>query len=254
MRSDGSEVRDVMEGYGAESWDEGMERKGGGRRRVPEALLLEISQDARNPRWAEVVAWYRPMMERYLSSHGAPESDWEDVIQETFSAVAEMLLRKSYRPGEKGAFENCLTGILKHKMFDAMRAANRRERTAQRFGELETAAGRLKLALDYDSCDGESGRAVRVFVTDGRDSVASREKRTRAICRGALRKLLADEGVSGRNREVFRRLWVRMESGEAVATALAMSRDAVYQVGSRMMRRLREMVWRMMEESARYAQ
>ena len=69
-----------------------------------------------------------------------------------------------------------------------------------------------------------------------------------------MRRLLADEGVTGRNREVFRRLWVRMESGEAVAAALEMSRNAVYQVGSRMMRRLREMVGRMMEESARYAQ
>lgn len=254
MRSDGGEDWEPMEGYGAESWDAGMERQGYGRRRTPEALLREISQDARDPRWAEVVAWYRPMMERYLSSQGAPESDWEDVIQETFVAIAKELLRKSYCPGEKGAFENWLTGILKHKMFDAMRAANRRERTAQRFGEHEVAAGRLKTALDYDSCDGESGRAVRVFVTDGRDSVVSREKRTRAICRGALRRLLADEGVTGRNREVCRRLWVRMESGEAVAAALAMSRDAVYQVGSRMMRRLREMVGRMMEESARCAQ
>ncbi|MBR6022654.1 MAG: sigma-70 family RNA polymerase sigma factor [Kiritimatiellae bacterium] len=234
---------------------QGSGAEGGAKRRswapaTSMTMLAEIGGNARHARWAEFVARYRPMMEGYLSAKGMRGGDREDVIQETFAAVAKRLPRYRYCPGEKGAFRDYLTGILHNKMCDAGRAARTRERAVQGFGEREVASGRVKTALDYDSSAGEGARAVRVLATDGR--AADREGWKKAVCRIALQQLLADEGVAGRNREIFRRLWLGAESGEAVAESMAMTRDAVYQVGSRMMKRLREAVAQMLalEEGA----
>lgn len=227
----------------------GTKRAGWGRTRPPATsmtLLADITCDSRHARWAEFVERYRPMMEAYLGAKGMGGSDREDVIQETFAALAKRLPDYRYCPGEKGAFHDYLTGILRNKMSDAGRAARARERALQGFGEREVASGRVKTALDYDSRDGESVRAVRVLATDGREPAAAREAWKKSVCRIAVQQLLADEDVAGRNREIFRRLWLGGESGEAVAASMAMSRDAVYQVRSRMMKRLKASVARLM--------
>ena len=139
-------------------------------------MLAEISGDARHARWGEFVARYRPMMEAYLRAKGVAGSEREDVMQETFAAVAKRLPGYRYCPGEKGEFHNYLTGILRNKMYDAGRATRTRERALQGFGEREVAAGRMRTGLDYDSCDGEDGRAVRVLVSGGPEPGESREE------------------------------------------------------------------------------
>ena len=58
----------------------------------------------------------------------------------------------------------------------------------------------------------------------------------------ALRQLLADDSVHERTREVFRRVAVNGEKPEDVGLSLGVSRNAVDQMKSRMMARLKDLV------------
>ena len=82
----------------------GAERAGWGRTGAPATsmtLLADITGDSRYARWREFVERYRPMMEAYLGAKGLGGSDREDVIQETFAAVAKRLPDYRYCPGER---------------------------------------------------------------------------------------------------------------------------------------------------------
>ena len=58
----------------------------------------------------------------------------------------------------------------------------------------------------------------------------------------ALRQLLSDDTVHARTREVFRRVAVNGEKPDAVASDFGITRNAVDQMKSRMMSRLRDFV------------
>ena len=83
---------------------------------IPETstTLLRNIADADNARWPEFVSRYRPMMAAYLAAH-FPALDADDMIQETFVALFNVLPRYRYAPDETGRFRNYLTGILRRR-------------------------------------------------------------------------------------------------------------------------------------------
>lgn len=90
--------------------------------KTSQRLLAEIGANAESPRWAEFVARYRPMMERFLATRFpslAGEAD--DIVQETLVALMTALPHYQYVPDENGAFHNYLTGILCKKAIAALR-------------------------------------------------------------------------------------------------------------------------------------
>ena len=181
-------------------------------------LLRDLAGRADHPRWGEFVVRYRPLMESYLHEW-FPSLEMDDLIQETFVAIAKTLPDYRYVPDEKGHFHNYLTGILHHKALNALKRQNRRNEVTREY------------ALD------PSARGI------GND--ADVEKWRETVCEVALQQLLADHSVTGRKRQIFMRTAMKGESPEDVAASLAVSRAVVDQTKKRMMDRLRELVERL---------
>lgn len=181
-------------------------------------LLRDLAGRADHPRWGEFVVRYRPLMESYLHEW-FPSLEMDDLIQETFVAIAKTLPDYRYVPDEKGHFHNYLTGILHHKALNALKRQNRRNEVTREY------------ALD------PSARGI------GND--ADVEKWRETVCEVALQQLLADPSVTGRKRQIFMRTAMKGESPEDVAASLAVSQAVVDQTKKRMMDRLRELVERL---------
>lgn len=179
-------------------------------------LLNELACDTQHARWGEFVARYRPMMQAYMQA-SFPTLDADDIIQETLIALIEIFPVYHYSPEEKGSFHNYLTGILRNKALRQIQRENRRLANLQ----------------------GYAKEAKAMAGNDARPDADSAQKARFEI---ALRQLLADDTVHARTREVFRRVAVNGEKPDAVASDFGITRNAVDQMRSRMMSRLREFV------------
>ena len=171
-------------------------------------LLRDLANDSQHVRWDEFVARYRPMMEAFMYER-FPSLDADDVIQETLIAVCTALPSYRYVPEEKGHFHNYLTGILRHRALRMMDEEKRRTRLADEM----------------------------LHVADS-DDTAWRE----SLMEIALQQLLADTSIHERTRLVFTRVAVNGEKPDDVAAAFGITRNAVDQMKSRMMTRLKELV------------
>ena len=179
-------------------------------------LLRQLAADSRHVRWTEFVQRYRPMMEDYLRTH-FPYLESEDVVSETLVALVDALKNYRYAPDETGRFHNYLTGILKHK------------------------AMRLRLLSDRHA------KSVAAFEESSRrsdDPAVSKEDREwkETVFAIAVRQVLDDDAIQERTKQVFLRVAINHESPETVAESLGITRNAVDQMKSRMMIRLREIV------------
>ena len=179
-------------------------------------LLRQMAADSRHVRWGEFVRRYQPMMEEYLRTH-FPGLESEDIISETLIALVDVLKNYRYAPDETGSFHNYLTGILKHKALYRRRVAERHEKCLAAF---EDSARRVD---DPNSADEEREWKETVFAI-------------------AVRQLMSDETIQDRTKQVFLRVAINHESPEAVAESFGIKRNAVDQMKSRMMTRLREVV------------
>jgi len=193
---------------------------GGGAGRAPKTsatLLKQIAGTAEHPRWAEFVAKYRPLMEGYMRAR-FPGLEADDLIQETLLALMEALPGYVEAEDGKGAFHNFLTGVLRHKALDALRAEDRRKRMERKHAE-------------------EAGAAAAV----PEDGAAWRE----TVYAAALEQLLADPSVNARHKQMFVRTALKGEKAADVAASLLATRAAVDQAKKRMTARLRELVERL---------
>lgn len=178
-------------------------------------LLRDIAHDTQHARWGEFVARYKPMMEAFMFAN-FPSLEAEDVIQETLIALIKIFPVYRYVPDEKGAFHNYLTGILRHK---ALRMISR---------ELSRTAMREAYAKEPVRQEASEDEAYRSW----RDSVFEI----------ALQQYMADETVNDRTKQVFSRVAIDGEKPEDVAKAFGIERNAVDQIKSRSLVRLRELV------------
>ncbi len=187
---------------------------------VPETsstLLLQLGGDANHARWAEFVARYRPMMERYLTRH-FPLLERDDVIQETFVALVKVLPNYRYAPDETGHFRNYLTGILRRK---ALHRTTQERQHAERLATLE------------------SDSAAR---TTPRIDEQAEEEWKHAVFETAIRQLLADESIAPRSRQVFRALVLEHRDPVDVGRCHGITRNAADQIKNRLMTKLRKLV------------
>ena len=179
-------------------------------------LLRNISSDAQHCRWGEFVRRYQPMMEDYLRVH-FPGLEVEDIVSETLVALADALKNYRYAPDETGRFRNYLTGILKHKALYRRKMAERHAKSAAAFEDS---------AKD----------------SDDPAALAEEQEWKATVFAIAVRQLLADETIQERTKQVFLRVAINHESPDAVADSFGIKRNAVDQMKSRMMAKLREIV------------
>ena len=185
---------------------------------IPETsttLLRDLAQETPSARWGEFVRRYRPMMEAFLRER-FPSVDADDVMQETLVALRNAMPSYRYVPGENGHFRNYLTGILRHRAIRAVEA---------------------------EKCRDSVKELLRRDAPQATDAAADEENEwKRSLMEIALQQLLSDESVHALTREVFRRVAVNGEKPEAVGLSLGISRNAVDQMKSRMMAKLKRLV------------
>ena len=179
-------------------------------------LLQQMAADSRHVRWGEFVRRYQPMMEEYLRTH-FQGLESEDVISETLIALVDVLKNYRYAPDETGSFHNYLTGILKHKALYRRKMADRHAKSVTAFEE-------------------------SVRFSDGSETSAEEQEWKETVFAIAVRQLLADETIQERTKQVFLRVSINHESPDAVADSLGINHNAVDQMKSRMMTKLREIV------------
>jgi len=179
-------------------------------------LLRDLACDTQHARWGEFVARYKPMMASFMSEH-FPSLEAEDVIQETLVALIRIFPVYHYVPGEKGSFHNYLTGILRHKALKMIARESLRATLRETYAQEEPARQETAEETAYKSW---------------RDSVFEI----------ALQQYMADETVNERTKQVFSRIAIDGERPEVVARAFGIERNAVDQIKSRSMTRLRELV------------
>ena len=181
-------------------------------------LLRDLAHDSQHARWGEFVARYRPMMEAFMRER-FPSLDADDVIQETLIELIQVFPVYHYSPKEKGHFHNYLTGILRHRALRKRGEEKRREEFTGKLQRVEEAAlGHRSSAESEDSAWRESLMEI------------------------ALQQLLSDTTIHERTRLVFARVAVNGERPDDVAAAFDITRNAVDQMKSRLMVRLKELV------------
>ena len=185
---------------------------------IPETsttLLKDLARDSQHARWGEFVARYQPMMESFMSAN-FPTVDAADAIQETLIALIETFPVYHYVPEEKGSFHNYLTGILRHKALKMLAKESRRSALHEAYAKDAAVGG----------------------AASGADDGQWRD----ALFEIALQQFMADDTVADRTKRIFARVAIDGEKPEAVAKAFGVERNAVDQIKSRSMTRLRELV------------
>ena len=178
--------------------------------------LLRDVADSSHARWAVFYSRYQPMMLSYLRSR-FPSVDADDIIQETFTALAKILPDYRYDPEKNGPFHNFLTGVLRNKALCALDKANRKMAVEDR----------MQLAVTVD------GKSVHEqSYQDWREN----------LFEIALGQLLADESIQERTKQAFVRTAINGEPIEEVAAALGVRRNTVDCMRSRTLDRLRGIV------------
>lgn len=175
-------------------------------------LLRDIASSAENARWGEFCVRYEPMMRGYLREH-FPYVEADDVVQETLVALARVLPNYHYDPKEHGFFHNYLTGILRNKAVDAVRAGKRAEMLKDGVANERFDPGKNTQEADYRSW---------------------RE----AIFEIALQQFLADDAIQDRTKQMFVRTEINGEAIPAVAESLDVSAQLVYRARSRCLKNL----------------
>ena len=142
-----------------------------------------------------------------------PSLDADDVIQETLIELIKVFPVYHYSPKEKGYFHNYLTGILRNRALRMLRIEERQK----------------EIGDGMEVCPQSAAES---------DDKACRE----SLLEIALQQLLADSSIHERTRIVFARVAVNGEKPDEVAAAIGIERNAVDQMKSRMMARLKELV------------
>ena len=193
-------------------------------------LLRDLAQDSQHARWGEFVARYRPMMEAFMRER-FPTLEADDVIQETLIELIRVFPIYHYSPKEKGHFHNYLTGILRHRALRMMGEEQRRAKLAE---EMRRVSASVKTTADRED---NVGREACPQAAEADD-----EEWRHSLLEIALQQLLADSSIHERTRLVFARVAVNGEKPDEVAAAFGITRNAVDQMKSRMMARLKELV------------
>ena len=181
--------------------------------------LLRDVADSQHARWKVFYARYQPMMRSYLRAR-FPSVDADDVIQETFAALAKLLPDYTYDPKKKGSFHNFLTGIVRNKALWALDSRNRKM----------SIEDRMKIEVMVD------GKSVREQTyEDWREEVFA----------VALQQLLSDSSIHDRTKQAFVRTAIKGESSDVVAESLGVPRNTVNKMKSRMLATLRDLVDRL---------
>lgn len=180
--------------------------------------LIEKLQGNGPDAWSEVSRTYGPMMHRWLRSHRVSRQDSEDISQEVLIQLTGKIEQFQHN-GSPGAFRSWMRRITLNVMRNFLRA-----RATKPMDQDEPVAKILELMEDPDSdLTHEFQRQHNLFVLQRLlDSLKSK--------------------FAAENLELFRRYCIAGEEPEDVASAMGVSKNAVYLAKFRIMRALKAAV------------
>lgn len=175
--------------------------------------------------WSEFLDRYGELIRGFCRRHDLQASDQDDVLQDVLVSLSRAMPGFRYDPSV-GKFRGYLRTVVLHAIY--RRLCQRREGIA--LGDLDSIA---------------AARAGTAGADPGTDAAWELEWRQHHL-RQAMRTI--DAEFSGRDRAVFERYALAGESVEAVSADFGISREALYQIKSRITRRLSELIQAQVEE------
>lgn len=175
--------------------------------------------------WEDFYGIYWGPILGYARKLGLNDADANDVLQETMVALMEILPRFQYDRA-KGKFRNFLLTIVHRKCLAAFRRKERRQE------------------IVLEEMNEPSVEAAQ--PGEGPDESVWRE----AMMYEALRRLEADPRIRRETLEAFRAYVVEGKPAAEVATAFGIKENALYQIRSRILARLREEVETLVQMAA----
>jgi len=183
------------------------------------SLLVRIRDRADNDAWARFVEIYGPLIYGFVRKRGLQDADAVDLVQDVLRSVAGAISRLEYDPA-RGKFRAWLFTIVKNRLRNTLKVQARRE-----------------------SGSGDSAVAEQIANEPAPDDwqVQWEADHQRRLFGWASEQVQAE--VEDRTWQAFRKTAVDGSSGKEVARELNMSVAAVYLAKSRVMARLKELVW-----------
>jgi RNA polymerase sigma-70 factor, ECF subfamily len=177
--------------------------------------------------WARLDQLYRPFLLKWFLAHGAPPPDAEDLTQEVMAAAFQELQAFTHS-GQVGAFRTWLRRAGLHRLLGYRRSR----------------------ALRGTPVGGTEFQAQLHGVADQGDDPAADWDRDhdREILRQLFEDLAAD--FEEKTLRAFRRLAFDGIAASQVAAELGLTVGAVYIAKSRVLRRLREKAWGLIDEAS----
>ena len=188
--------------------------------------LLESMRGGRDQRaWREFFHAYAPMLAGFARRLGLSDADANDAVQETLLAV-HAAFRKMDGPFDrgKGRFKSWLRGIAQNKVRDVHRRRAREERA------------RARHAAEQANSPGDTAEMDEAFESEWQRRLLGRA--LEAVSREV------DPAVY----QAFELYAVLGQPADKVARLLGTTRNAVYISKTRVLRRLRAVLARLMEE------
>ena len=182
--------------------------------KTPTALLTRIAADAAGEDeavWRELVELYQPAMRGFLLKHGAQEADVDDIVQNVFAKLVDILREGKYDKS-RGRFRAYLSTLLYHELISCVRKAQARKEHR-----------RVPVREDSAVVEPEAFAAVEREWLDECHAAA-------------VRHVLEQTALAETSKNVFRELERTGDTCEAVAKRLGVSAASVRQIKSRVSR------------------
>lgn len=179
------------------------------------SLLDRLVDGPAEADWRRMVDLYQPLLRSWCLRSGAPESDADDLVQETFTVVIREVAEFDRR--HPGAFRAWLRGILANRLKNFFRARHYRPVATgasdflHRLDELESPSSALSKEWDRDHDRHLAARAMKLVRQD----------------------------FTSATWQAFHRLVLDGAAASEVAAELKLSVNAVLLAKSRVLKRLR---------------
>lgn len=179
--------------------------------------LLDLARAGDDAAWSELVAIYQPLIAGWLRRHSVPAQDAVDVAQEIMAIMVREIPRFEHS-GRTGAFRHWLRNVTANRVRQFWRD------------------GRIRPQATGDS----DFRMMLGELEDPHSEMTRRWNTQHDI--HVLQQITSkiEQEFSEKSMQIFRRHVVQQVSAGRVAEEFGVSAAAVYQVKSRIMRRLRQ--------------
>jgi RNA polymerase sigma-70 factor (ECF subfamily) len=178
-------------------------------------LLARLGDADNSVAWTQFCTRYGGLIRGFALRRGLQAADADDILQDVLLSLSKALPNFTYDPG-KGLFRSYLKTVVLHAIF----RKSCQKAGAVALGEVDSLTHAAAQAPDVDAIWEAQWRRYHVEQ--------------------ALRTL--DGEFSDRDREIFDRVAVAGDDPARIAAESGISVDLVYQIRSRMTRRLSELV------------